>query len=214
MPRLPEIPARLRTLDELIRGDHYYLEADDDCFFIWEWDGAPYAESAVTNLIGNLQREERFRGTGAWHYRDIAVNHAADALGATIPARWRTSATFVPVPPSKIKGDARHSTRLRTMLRRVSPPLADIREMVLQVKNTQSREKNIPPEERAENWCVDRGLLRPKPARLIVIDDLLTGGSHFAGMKIILGRHFPDVPVSGVFLARRLLADPLLGANV
>jgi hypothetical protein len=39
---------------------------------------------------------------------------------------------------------------------------------------------------------------------IVVFDDLLSGGSHFAAMKIGLSRLFPGVRISGVFLARRV----------
>jgi hypothetical protein len=43
----------------------------------------------------------------------------------------------------------------------------------------------------------------PAPDRILIVDDLLTGGSHFAGMKMVLARRFPDTPSAGLFLARR-----------
>jgi hypothetical protein len=85
--------------------DHSYLCQDDDCYYLWEWDGAPYSQSAITDFIGNFQKEMRFRDSGyAWQCKQWAVRHAAAAIARTMLPEWRTS-TFVPVPPSKIKGD-------------------------------------------------------------------------------------------------------------
>jgi hypothetical protein len=86
----------------------------------------------------------------------------------------------------------------------VMPPLADIRELVVQLQNGESREKGISPVQRANNWAIDEELLLPAPAHIVIFDDLLTGASHFAGMKIVLDRCYPGIPVSGLFLARRL----------
>jgi hypothetical protein len=86
------------------------------------------------------------------------------------------------------------------------------REIILQVTNTESRQKQITPQIRAQNWTIAEGAVALTPEHFVVFDDLLTGGSHFAAMKIVLELHFPGVPISGLFLARRVLpsqtADP------
>ena len=129
--------------------------------------------------------------------------HAARAVAATMLAEWQTS-TFVPIPPSKIKDDPRHDSRLIDTLRIVQPAIPDVQELVIQVTNTQSRAKDVSPVMRAHNWKLDLNSLRRIPRHFVVFDDLLTGASHFAAMKIVLARKFPNVTVSGLFLARRL----------
>jgi hypothetical protein len=204
LAKYPVIPARLLQVDELTRADHFHLEDSDDCYFLWEWDGALYAESATTDFIGNFQKRPFFRGQPAWHYKEKAIDHAACAIAGTFPPQWLTRSTFVPVPPSKIKGDPDHDLRLMEALTRVYPRIADIREIVVQLANTQSRQKGILPADRAKNWKLDAKLFKPNPKHFVVFDDLLTGASHYAAMKIVLSRKFPTVPVSGIFLARRL----------
>jgi hypothetical protein len=81
---------------------------------------------------------------------------------------------------------------------------------VVQVKNTESRQKGLTPQERLDNWEIDARLLLPRPAHIVVFDDLLTGGSHFAAMKMGFARQLPGVPVSGIFLARRVVPDTLM----
>jgi hypothetical protein len=204
LAKYPPIPARLRKIDALSRVDHYHLCETDDCYYLWEWDGAPYSESAITDFIGNYQREMRFKDSHwPWIFKKQAILYAARAVQETLLPEWR-EATFVPVPPSKIKTDPAHDPRLITTL---SPPAlngVDARELVLQIRNTQSREKNISPEARAANWALSPDVLALRPQRFVVFDDLLTGGSHFAGMKIALARACPNIPVEGLFLARRL----------
>jgi hypothetical protein len=208
LPDLPPIPARLSRIDELIRDDHAHLTAKDDCYFLWEWSVAPYAESATTNFIGNFQRETRFRRQNPWWYKEQAINHAAAALAQTVPKEWIAKATFIPMPPSKIKTDERYDSRLLDTLHLV--PVKDAREMVLQLINGESRQKNISPVNRAHNWKLDDPLTRPKPAHFVIFDDLITGGSHFAAMKIVLARKFVGIPITGLFLARRVFANAAL----
>jgi hypothetical protein len=211
LAKYPPIPARLRKIDELTRVDHYYLCEDDDCYYLWEWDAAPYSESAATDFIGNFQRDMRFKDAQwPWYFKKQAMLHAAKAIAQTMLPEWQTS-TFVPVPPSRTREDPRHDPRLISTLLAPILRVADARELVIQTTNTQSREKNISPGSRAANWTLDQNLLAPVPRHIVVFDDLLTGGSHFAAMKIVLGSVFPNVAVSGLFLARRLpqpLQDP------
>jgi hypothetical protein len=207
LAKYPPIPARLRKIDELTRLDHYHLGGEDDCYYLWEWDVAPYSVSAINDFIGNFQREMRFKDSKdspwPWHFKKQAMLHAARAIAQTMLPEWQTS-TFIPVPPSKTRDDPRHDPRLiRTLLVSVSG-VSDARELVIQTTNTQSREKHISPSSRAANWTLDQDLLTPVPPHIVVFDDLLTGGSHFAAMKLVLARNFPYVPVSGLFLARRL----------
>jgi hypothetical protein len=204
LAKYPLIPARLRKIDELTRLDHFHICEDDDCYYLWEWDGAPYSESAITDFIGNFQKEMRFKDSGyPWQCKRLAIRHAANAITRTLLPDWGAS-TFVPVPPSKTKGDSRHDPRLLEALRLVSPSLPSVSELVIQLENTQSREKGLSPMRRAANWNLDLTSLAGEPGHFVVFDDLLTGGSHFAAMKIVLGREFPNVGVSALFLARRV----------
>jgi hypothetical protein len=182
--------------------EHFHLTEEDDCYFLWEWDAKPYAQSAATDFIGNFQKDPKYRNDyWPWLFKQTAVRHAATAIGSTMLPEWQ-SALFVPVPPSKIKGDERHDCRLIDTLSLVRPAVA-FQELVVQLANTQSRQKMIQPMTRAHNWRL--GTLNKVPTRFVVFDDLLTGASHFAAMKIVLSRRFHGVPVSGLFLARRIL---------
>jgi hypothetical protein len=212
LAKLPPIPDRLVQIDILTAQEHYHLAPTDDCYFLWEWDAASYAQSAITDFIGNFQRDPKFRAKyWPWLFKAIAIEHAATAICRTVLPEWRTS-VFVPVPPSRIKSDPRHDSRLIDTLRLASSAINETHELVLQLTNTDSRQKKISPQTRAHNWTLCLDSLRKMPEHFVVFDDLLTGGSHFAAMKIALARKFPGVPVSGLFLARRVLpsqtADP------
>jgi hypothetical protein len=105
----PTIPARLSILDTLIRADHFYIAKDDQCYFLWEWVLAPYAENPTTNLIGNLQKEPRFEETGAWRYKIEAIAWAAKAIGQVIPSSWVESVICAdPAIQNKVGRSTRH----------------------------------------------------------------------------------------------------------
>ena len=43
---------------------------------------------------------------------------------------------------------------------------------------------------------------------IFIVDDVLTTGAHFVAAKSLLKRQFPETPVMGVFVARRVLPEP------
>jgi len=54
----------------------------------------------------------------------------------------------------------------------------------------------------------------PPPTTIGVLDDVLTAGTHFRAMKTKLGERFPDVPITGIFIARRVFPPSDLTVDV
>jgi hypothetical protein len=216
LPNYPAIPDRLLEIDELIISEHWHIDPDDDCYFMWERiSGASYLESATNQLIANLQipmgqRDNPWR----FRYKGQAVRYAAQALSALIPGDWRANATFVPIPPSRIKEDPDHDPRVLAVLQAVNPPLADIRELVLLRENAETKAKNVSPQERAANYEIDEDVTDPEPEHLIIFDDMLAGASHFKAMKMVLSDRFPGTMVTGLFLARSIRPNQDLVINI
>lgn len=74
----------------------------------------------------------------------------------------------------------------------------------IQTVNTNAKEKNISPEERAENYEIEEALADPEPGHIVIFDDVVAGASHFKAMKIVLSARFPNAEISGLFLARSI----------
>ena len=56
--------------------------------------------------------------------------------------------------------------------------------------------------ERAGHCSIDGEYADPAPDIVVLFDDVLTTGSHFKGIEIVVGERFPGVTVFGLFLAR------------
>ena len=203
----PQIPSRLLQIDEITRAEHFYICEGDLCYHLWEYvKGGRFQEYSTNQLILNLQipLSERTNKPYRWRYKSVAVQFAASALSRVVPQDFFQYFTWVPTPPSGGRGSALHDPRLTEVLREVRPPIPDMRELVYQVVEHTSKEKGLTPEARAADFLIDERVADPAPARLVVFDDVLTTGSHFKAMQLVLSRRFPGVPVMGVFLARRL----------
>ncbi len=202
-------PQRLTKIDELTRPDHYYLAATDECYFIGEYSARKgFAVSATNNLILNLKKGMDRRGRPEWSHKARAIEAAATALRASLSDNARTMLTFVPVPPSKAKGDPLYDDRLVQVLRAIWPDCAvDIRELILQQQSTDAvhdRAERPSPAELEARYALDPALLAPNPQIIAVVDDVVTTGAHFVAVRNMLRQHFPDTKIVGLFIARRV----------
>ena len=131
-------PARLSEVDDLTRPDHWYLTEDDHCYFIGEYTARQgFAYSVTNSLLLNFKKTPDRRERPEWRYKEHALQTAAAAFRRALNPEVLDRLTFVPVPPSKAKGDPLYDDRLTRMLRaiRTEPPL-DVRELIVQTEST------------------------------------------------------------------------------
>ena len=65
-------------------------------------------------------------------------------------------------------------------------------------------EERPKPDDLYANYEIDGALVDPKPRQMAVVDDVLTTGAHFKAMQRLLNEMYPDVPLAGIFIARRV----------
>ncbi|RTL50054.1 MAG: hypothetical protein EKK40_13750 [Bradyrhizobiaceae bacterium] len=200
---------RLQKIDENNRRDHFYLQEEDECFYIYEYTaGAGWRGGETNQLIHNLQKKQ---GDGGYNYKAPAIVKCASALSQTINADWLSDACLVPVPPSKIKTDAEYDDRIFRVCRAIRKPNEpDVRELIEQINSTEkfkggNRKK---PTELMENYRLVEGHFESLPKAIGVVDDLLTTGSHFRAVKDKILERAPNTRVVGFFIARRALPNP------
>lgn len=198
---------RLMQIDELIRGQHYHLDAGDLCYFFGEYTARQRAAYSETNqLIMNLKKGNERRGLQDYHYKGAAINRVAQMITSTIGNI--SDYTFVPVPPSKCRTDAAYDDRMTAILRtaQVMNSSLDFRELVLQNQSTiashASTASRPTPDEIMANYSLDDSLLAGIRGNIIIFDDVLTAGSHFKAMKHFLRQHLPEANILGLFVAR------------
>ena len=201
-------PQRLTEVDDLIRPDHSHLTADDACYFIGEYTAyRGYAHSDTNHLIFNFKKSVDRRGRPEWRYKEQAIRTAAAAFRRALSPKDLDRLTFVPVPPSKAKGDPLYDDRLTRMLGAVRPgPPLDIRELIVQTASTDAvhaRDVRPAPEQIQALYRIDETLAGPVCGVIAVDDDVLTTGAHFRAAKSVLSARFPEAAVIGLFIARR-----------
>jgi predicted amidophosphoribosyltransferase len=130
-----------------------------------------------------------------------------EALDALNP-QWLSTATLIPMPPSKVKSDPMYDDRLIQMFQVLGAGLQlDVREMIAQRESTgaaHSTEVRPRVDELFDNYWIDDSLVNPPPRVIGVIDDVLTTWSHFKAVQRLLRDRFPAVKIYGIFVARRV----------
>ena len=197
----------LTKIERVDLPDHYHLEADDGCYFYGEYTaGEGFRYSDTNQLIYNL------KWSSSPYWRDAAKNKVAAHVAAIANL---DEFTFVPVPPSKAKGDPEYDDRLMDVLRIVQrrKPDVDIREIITQresLEASHNADVRPPPEQLQANYEIDDALLSGARNKIIIFDDMITAGAHYRAMVSALSQHRAGLEFKGLFVARRVPPNPFL----
>jgi hypothetical protein len=198
---------RVLQIDALALPDHHYLDEHDICYYAGEYTaGEGHAYSETNQLILNFKKGVDKRGTAQWPHKERAIQQAAQILRAAIKPDTRT--TFVPIPPSKSKEDPLYDDRMLRLLQAMCAGRGqDIRELIVQERSVEAAHlaaaRPTPPELVA-NYHLDESLAEPAPETLCIVDDVLTTGCHYKAAKHVLAKRFANIPIIGLFIARRI----------
>jgi hypothetical protein len=201
---------RLQKIDDHTRPDHSCLDQDDECYYLFEYtprQQPPY--DATNDLIFNLKKPVDRKGRQEYCYKERDIRRSGDYLRSALNDDWLPTAMLVPIPCSKIKGHPLYDDRILQIIERMTVNLAcDVRELVIQTENLESFHGGyrMPPHQLRQYYRLDEQLCDcEQPMEVTLFDDVLTTGSHFKAIKSVIQDYWPDVPVSGIFVARRYI---------
>ena len=214
------MPLVLKQVDDDVRGDHYYLPADAQCYYWGEY--TPYentrgqrADFSPTNrLVSNLKKKMNRRGEADWRYKSQAITKCGAAFGLMWDRQQllQPGTMFVPMPPSRARGDTAYDPRIMDILNIINRPnrSIDIRDCLsFDGRYAASHDSNDRPDPdalyEALQFDENAGRRRDLPGTVILFDDMLTTGAHFIAASRKISGVFPNVPIIGHFIARRLL---------
>lgn len=223
------MPERLTLVGDLERPDHYHLPADAACLFWGEYTpyehtgGKKWNYSATNRLMSNFKmRMDRVGQTG-WHYKAEAIQTVVRALAnmwlwADVMRQHQLA--VVPVPPSKARTDPMYDPRMLQVLQGIAQqsglPL-DIRDCLsFSGANVASHVAGSrpTPDQLYQDLTIDPVAANAanQPDVIVILDDMLTTGAHYAAVARKLREHFPNAHMIGMFVARRIVANPF--ANI
>jgi predicted amidophosphoribosyltransferase len=203
---------RLLQIDASNIADHARLTPQDVCYHIYEYtSGRNYKFSKTNQLISNLKKKPT-ASDGERHWKSQAVRQCAADLKAALDPKWLADATIVPIPGSKAKGDPDFDDRMEQIARLIRPG-QDVRNLVVQTESTVAAHEaaagqRIAVEELVAIYRIDETLTAPAPTKIVILDDVLTAGTHFRAMQTVLSHRFPQAQILGLFVARRVFPNP------
>ncbi len=208
--------AGLTKIDEVLLRDHHYLERDDLCGFLGEYNPrgnlpfSKYIQKGLNSLILNFKKPVDKLGEASGKYKTSAINEISEMLlgaGESFNA-WLKQATLVPIPPSKSRDDPLYDNRMLEVLQTLNMDGSlDVRELILQRQSTPTAHQSIVRpslEEIRQNYRVNEQEAHELGDSIGLFDDVITTGAHFKAAKSLLTERFGDVTIYGIFVARRV----------
>lgn len=199
---------RLTQIDQSHWADHAHLLPTDVCFFLREYtSGKGFAFSDTNRLLSNLKKDPLNSARADYRYKSEAIDQCSDELKDALNPEWLEHATLVPVPPSKVRSDPGFDDRLVRVCRGMGQAI-DVRELVYQTSTTRASHNSganrVTVQELLAVYAINNQITHPEPTSIAIVDDMLTAGTHFRAMHSVLSARFPDVPIIGLFIARRV----------
>jgi len=182
-----------------------YLTPDDcrNCLYARDYvAGGGYAASTANQLIVNLKKKPALRGTNQWPHKINALCQFADEVASLFKRESR--AHIACIPGSKSKDDPEYDPRMDLMLERLSS-----RRPHLTIEAPFARAASGTPchtggSRDIERLCdeIQYGGMTSGIDTLILIDDVITRGTHFKACQRILWEYHPRLEVIGIFWTR------------
>lgn len=200
---------RFRSIDDGNRKDHYHLTAEDSCVYLMEYTpGQRFDFGEANSIISNLKKSPLLKAERQYHWKIQDMRRCTRMIEGALAADWLATGTLVPIPPSKTIDHPEYDDRMTVICRgiRREGQGVDVREMIRQQHSTDAA--HLSPGNRPSlqtlisNYEVDEALCHPEPTSILLVDDVLTAGSHFKAAQRKLQQRFPDVPIYGAFIAR------------
>jgi len=204
---------RLQKVEQETRHLHHYLDETDECFFIGEYtSGRNYEFSQINQLIYNLKKKPSLQHTNpsAYKYKLLDISVVSNCLKRILKKEHLNSVlTIVPIPPSKTRSHPEHDDRMWRICAGLiegleSPDLIELIQSKENVAATHQEEHKPPPKELIRNYEIvaHPGYLPRK--YVVLVDDMLTTGTHFKACKNLVLQAYPNVNVVGIFVSRRV----------
>jgi hypothetical protein len=212
------LPERLTRVDETNRGQHCFLTEDDTCYYFGEYFAYKGYKAAYTNqLVLNLKIKPSIllRNPARRRHKETAITEVATALRKAISSESVSRFTWIPIPPSKTIAHPDYDDRLVRILEAAFSGMgADTRLLLRQTADTDGDHSGnrLSPNDLAAILSIDNQAAHSRDFRpgIALFDDVLTTGKHFTCCKQALRQTGYTGPIIGVFVARRILPDPLM----
>lgn len=200
--------SRWMLIDEVERRALPLLPPDP-CYFLLNRISGGFSASAANSLIDDFKKDPyRFRNNPTvMAYKESAIQRFSLSLASfLLPlAAVGTDISLVPMPTSKAEGDVAYDDRLVRLCEKAAEAVGGVRvENVLHSRDTVQASHLGGTREVAsisENILCSAPAW-PRPLCVVLVDDVLTTGAHYAACREKVAKLFPECGVFiGAFLS-------------
>jgi hypothetical protein len=199
---------------------HSFVRSEDEIYFFYEYTARKnFSYSPGNGLISNLKKDTLKFGHNPliMRHKEAAINASAEMISHGLNPAWLEGALLVPVPPSKVQGDPAYDDRMLRVASRVrilgdrprpAASAALVRQKTNLPKSHECADGERPSiEALVASYEIDESFANKNPARIAILDDMLTTGRHFRAMTHVISERLPNCSVIGVFVTRRILPE-------
>ena len=187
-----------------------YLEEKDRCFYLFDYIPRGKWHSSLGNqAIINFKRDKSSKDDQrVWYYRNKEIKKFARAIHAFIEYAKILNPVIIPLPTSKPRSSPNFNDRLDATIRqlKIINPHYDTR-LCLDRRSEQTpvscrgiRDVDIIMQ---TSYIADKKPIAPD-RQVILIDDVLTKGTHFKAYKCMVMEHYKisSDDIIGLFIAK------------
>ena len=202
---------RWTLVDKILMSTRPHLKPDDACFYYLQKDNLGYGRgnrAEANQMIINFKHDPcRFGpATPQAYYKRQAIREFAGFVMEFFHEReWMfpDGAALIPIPTSKPRSDESHDHRMDDLCSIVSGNVPWVTylpalDTISDLGKTHAGDVRRNPEPIARNIAIASPISAPV---VVLIDDVLTTGAHFAACKSIVERVDPGSSVIGLFLS-------------
>ncbi|MCX7554259.1 hypothetical protein OS175_10240 [Marinicella sp. S1101] len=204
---------KLRELKGRFLKEHKYLEESDSCAYFGEYtvnQEKTWGYSKTNQLIVNIKKNPVTSSQAELYYKQQAIKETGELFGHKLTSKSKL--LLVPIPSSKTKDHPEYDDKIfqLCLAAKVANPEIDVCELILPAKHVkpfhESPNNRMPPNELANCYRFNAGedFDETKYSHIVLVDDVITSGSHFKACKSILERNIESSSIYGLFVARAI----------
>ncbi len=179
------------------------LNVNDDCWYAREYiAGGSYQDSETNSLIHNFKKDHEKRCKQEWYYKGEAIKKFAQELNYLD----FTDNTVIFIPPSYAHDAAEYDDRFEQtldLLKKTCPNI-NIQKPIVRTINKEPSHLGGPRDYQSIRQGLKWNGFTHLTSTVVIIDDLITSGSHFTVCRDMIKEKYPEVPIGGVFWAKRI----------